>query len=100
MEILFLYNRLYGLCQKQLEAIRDKEFDLVDSLTSEREDLTGKIFRMIESNEADISNPFMNRKAREITDLIIFLDEDIKESLLDELYHRTMELSRLELHDE
>ncbi len=100
MEIIFLYNRLLGLSKKQLDAIRKSDFDLMEELTRDRENVTAKICALLDNGTADLGNELVGRKAGEITGQILDLDEEIKDALLDELFNRTIEISNFELKEE
>ncbi|MBN1164457.1 MAG: hypothetical protein JXB45_07755 [Candidatus Krumholzibacteriota bacterium] len=97
MEIIFLYNRLYALSKKQLAAVRSNDFDLMDELTARREALTAEICQILDAEGVDLKSKMSHRKTQEITGQILEIDHAIKEALLDELLHRTRQLSRLKL---
>jgi wobble nucleotide-excising tRNase len=99
VEIIFLYNRLYAISKRQLDALKRMDLELVEVLTAEREELTTRICRMINEGTIDLSNDLFRDKAHLFTDRILEVDEQIKETLLDELYNRTIELSRIKLQD-
>jgi hypothetical protein len=100
LEIVFLYNRLYSLSKKQLDALKSRDLDLMERLTDEREELTGKICNMIANSAVDLENNFLNLKVHEITEMIMEVDEEIKNSLLEELLNRTLEISSIDLVEE
>lgn len=100
MEIIFLYNRLLGLSKKQLDAIRKNDFDRMEELTRDREDLTARICDLLDNGTADLGNEIVGRKAGEMTEQILDLDEKIKDALIDELFNRTVEISNFDLKEE
>ncbi|OQX82737.1 MAG: hypothetical protein B6D63_07300 [Candidatus Latescibacteria bacterium 4484_7] len=97
MEILFLYDRLLQISTRQLEAVKECDFERVEKLTRDRENVTGKICRIMENETFDSESEIFKKKAYDYTEKIINLDEEIKSRLLDELYKRTLRLSKLEL---
>ncbi|MBD3178676.1 MAG: hypothetical protein GF417_03230 [Candidatus Latescibacteria bacterium] len=97
MEIIFIYNRLYSITRKQLEAIREKDYELIEELTAEREKLTGRICSILEYQNGKFGNRVIERKVREITELVLDVDEDIKNALMNELMEKTLEIQNLNL---
>jgi len=97
VEIVFLYNRLYSISKNQLEAIKSGQFELMEELTIQREKLTGKICSIMEYKEGKIGNGVVNRKVLELTELVLNVDEDIKEVLMKELMTKTLEINNLQL---
>lgn len=100
MEIIFLYNRLYCMSRQQIEALCDENYDLLERLTEEREELTGRICRMLESGDFDLEKDYVSKKATELTEKILEIDEELKNALLEELFQRTLTLSSLRLVEE
>ena len=97
MEILFLYDRLLDISRQQLEALKKKDLELVERLTEQREEVTGRIISIMESKDFGSKGQVFHRKAHEYTENILAIDEEIRSLLLDELYEHALKLSRLEL---
>ncbi|MBN2069875.1 MAG: hypothetical protein JW814_00325 [Candidatus Krumholzibacteriota bacterium] len=97
MEVIFLYNRLLDICGRQLRALKEKNYDLMENLTAERETLTAQICSILDLQDEGLTDSLFQSKAREITHQIFDIDEEIKDILLEELFTRTEELSRIKL---
>lgn len=97
MKILFLYKRLYHQSKKQLQALKDGDLWLVEELTEEREKLTGQICGIIDNGGVDLNNTVISRKAHELTEAILSVDEEIKEGLMSELIARNLGCSNLKV---
>lgn len=72
----------------------------MEKLTTDRELLTNRICSIIDQGSLDLEDEKFNSKARKITEEILDVDEDIKDALLEELFNRTDELSRIRLVEE
>ena len=95
-----MYNRLYSMSKRQIEALYDKNYDLLESLTVKREEITGTICRMLESGDVCLEEDYVSKKATELTEKILEIDEELKNGLLEELFERTLTLSSLRLVEE
>lgn len=98
MEILFLYQRLYHTARKQLDALRRLDLGTMETLTRERERITNQLCSVMQRYENDDEkelSPVVKRRMREFTAEILDIDGQIKETLLEELKERTLELSGL-----
>lgn len=100
MEIIFLYNGLLGISKQQLKALKKGDFELMEKLTTDRELLTNRICAIIDEGSLNLEDDKFNSKAREITEEILDIDEDIKDALLEELFYRKEKLSRIRLVEE
>ncbi|RLF35255.1 MAG: hypothetical protein DRN03_05505 [Thermoplasmata archaeon] len=97
MEILFLYDRLLDISRQQLEALKRRDLKLVEKLTEQREEVTGRIIDIMGKKDFRDKGHLFHRKAHEYTESILTIDEEIRSLLLDELYEHALKLSRLEL---
>jgi hypothetical protein len=95
VEILFLYERLHHVAQKQLAALKRMDFGELEELTSERETVTRELcdkIRSMDLGENDLPIGIKN-KIHEVTSEVLRIDQEIKDLLLEELSERTLELS-------
>ncbi len=99
MKIIFLYKRLYDKSRKQLEALKQGDLWMVEELTREREELTDEICSIIDHGRVDLDNNLISRKAHELTEAILQIDEQIKNGLMSELVTRNRKHSELEVHE-
>jgi hypothetical protein len=99
MVLLFLYHRLYQTASRQLESLKRYDYPTLETLTREREEVTGDLCRTIENLNDEqgteaISEP-VRRKIHELTSQTLHVDAEIKELLLKDLKEKTRELDGL-----
>jgi len=102
--LLFLYHRLYQTATRQLEALKNMDLVSLEDLTREREDVTRELCSSIADIDVSEASPHLSeatrRKIHQLTTQTLDIDAEIKNTLLEELKDRTLELSAAHLEIE
>ncbi len=97
MEVLFLYHRLYHTAEKQLLSLQKSDFQTLEKLTQEREEITKALCESFEKDgfaeDKKLMPESVQNKIHELTTKILDIDAEIKEALLEELRKKTLEFS-------
>ena len=89
MVVLFLYHRLHSIATRQLDCIRQEDFNELERLTRERESVTRELSDTIDEFGGRAGgirlSEAVRRKVNEMAAATLRVDAEIKDLLVEEL---------------